>query len=239
MSQKAIIITGASQGIGHSLTLQLATMGYIVVAVARNQEKLDSLSANNKNIVPVCADITKQTDRKILTEAVNKLKIPVDLINNAGIVHAKPMNQLTEAEWTQTLQTNLEAPYWLFRELLPYFDHSRILNISSGLAHFTLPGTGIYSISKAALYMLYQVINTECNPDKVIAGSVRPGKVDTYMQQNLRAKDAEAFPSTQLFKDFYAQGALRNPDDVARYIINILLNTSDEEFKKKEWNIED
>jgi NADP-dependent 3-hydroxy acid dehydrogenase YdfG len=239
MKDKAIIVTGASSGIGKALAKNLAAKGYAIFAVARSKERLEALAKEHANIIPVCADITVEQDRKSLIVKVAELGKPVDVVNNAGVAMPKSIDLITDAEWHKTFKTNVDAPYWLFRDCLPYFDQSRVLNISSGLAHSTLPGTGVYSITKAALYMLYQVINTDLEPSKVIAGSLRPGIIDTEMQQQLRSKDVSEFPSVAIFKGFHEQKQLRDADDVAEYIANVLLNTTDADFKLKEWNIDD
>lgn len=238
MQEKIIMVTGASSGIGYALAKDLASAGHQVLAVARREARLHTLASEHENITPVTADISLASGRKNIIEKISELNKPIDIVNNAGIAMPKSLELLTEAEWQQAFKTNIDAPYWLFRDCLPYFSNSRILNVSTGLAHSVMPGVGVYSMTKAALYMLYLSINADMDPGKVIAGSIRPGIIDTEMQQVLRSKEAAEFPSVARFKEFHQQNQLRSAEEVAAYIANILCNTSDEEFKAKEWNID-
>lgn len=234
-----IVVTGASSGIGNALAKKLASAGHSVLAVARRAERLHHLASEQEHIIPLVADISLPAGRDIVINKIAELGMPVDIVNNAAVAVPKSIDLLSEQEWQQAFKTNVDAPYFLFRGCMPYFERSRILNLSSGLAHHVLAGTGVYSITKAALYMLYQVINAEMSPEKVIAGSVRPGIIDTEMQQELRSKSRDEFPSVDLFKNFHEQQQLRSADEVAAYIATVLCDTSDEKFKAKEWNIDE
>lgn len=85
--------------------------------------------------------------------------------------------------------------------------------------------------------MLYQMINEEMDAAKVIAGSLRPGMIDTPMQARLRAHNKAQLPSQQFFADAHQNEILRSAEEVAAYMADVLLNTDDESFKQQEWNI--
>ena len=238
MSKKLVVITGASSGIGYALAQELASRGEQVLAVARRGHLLEALQAYHPNIDILVADIALADDRQKIIDTIKQKNMPVNLIHNAAIAKLKAFQSFSDIDWQQGFALNLEAPLWLTKACMPYFDHSRVLHISSGLAHRALAGTGIYSMTKAALYMLYQIINTEMNPEKVIAGSLRPGVVDTAMQQKLRSVSKEDLPDQVYFQQLKDNNLLRKPTDVASYIADVLLNTDDLTFKKQEWNID-
>ncbi len=239
MNKPLIMITGASSGIGYALAEIVAQRGYPVLAIARRQKLLTKLAEKHPLISIVAADISEQAGREQVMQVLAEKGQMIYLVNNAAISMPKIFSQLTATEWQQILAINVEAPMWLVQACQPYFSHSRVLNISSGLAHYALAGASAYCLTKAALYMLYQVINAEYDPKIVIAGSLRPGIIDTPMQAVLRNSDPELFPSQAKFQNFYDQNALRDPHIVAEFIAEVLLNSSDEAFKQKEWDIDE
>jgi NAD(P)-dependent dehydrogenase (short-subunit alcohol dehydrogenase family) len=95
------------------------------------------------------------------------------------------------AGFEETLQTNAVAPLFLTQALLPALRAgSRVLHISSGAAQRPFPSWGAYCASKAALHMLYGVLAAELGASGVAFGSVRPGVVDTPMQDRIREEGA-------------------------------------------------
>lgn len=235
---KLIVITGASSGIGYALSIEVANRGHNVLVVARREQQLKQLKVGNDNIEILSADISTLAGRDKLINYLSNQNSSINLIHNAAIAMPKTLALLSESEWQQALATNLEAPMWLSKACVPFFQNSRILHISSGLAHYALSGTAAYCITKAGLHMLYQIINAEYDPEIVIAGSLKPGVIDTPMQELLRNTDDELLPSKTMFKSFHQEQQLRSPESVAQFIADVLFNTSDDEFKKQEWDID-
>jgi NAD(P)-dependent dehydrogenase (short-subunit alcohol dehydrogenase family) len=134
---------------------------------------------------------------------------------------------------------NVEGPLFLTQALLQYLSkNGRILQVSSGAAHRSLPGWGGYCVSKAALYMLYQCLREEWVSQGIHVGSVRPGVVDTPMQTQIRETDAQRFPGVERFRRLKAEGQLQPPERVADFMSWILLETGDKQFSQEEWDIE-
>lgn len=239
MNKHLIVVTGASSGIGYALALELATQGYAVLAIARREKIIRAISRKNSLITPLSADITQKSDRNKIIAYIKQQNKPIHLIHNAAVVMPQTLLNLSEAEWQQALAINLEAPMWLTQAAMPYFSQSRVLNISSGLAHYALPGTAAYCLTKSALFMLYQIINSECKPEKVIAGSLKPGVIDTPMQNLLRNTDSNKLPSKEIFENMQTNQQLRSPESVAKFITHVLLTTSNEQFTAREWDIDE
>lgn len=171
MGKHLVVVTGASSGVGYALAAELAHRGHEVLAIARRQSLLEQLASSHANIEYLAADVANADDRQKIIGHLQQRQQPIYLVHNAAVVKPNTLEKLTEAEWQQALQINLEAPLWLTQACLPFFDRSRVLNISSGLAHQPLSGLGAYCLTKSALHMLYQMINEDMDAAKVIAGS--------------------------------------------------------------------
>lgn len=234
-----VIVTGASSGIGYSTVKTLADRDLTVIAVARREERLKKLSAHHSNIVPIAVDITQANDRLKLVDHVKQLNKPIHIIHNAAIPALGTLADIDDALFRQAMETNFLAPVLLTKLLLPFCRYSRLLNISSGLAHYALPGTAAYCMSKAALFMFYQCLNVECKPDILIAGSLAPGIVDTDMQLELRSSSEDKLPVREKFQQFHEQGQLVSTEKVSQFITSVLLDTTDHDFAAKEWRFEE
>ena len=95
----------------------------------------------------------------------------------------------------------------------------RIINISSGAAQNAIPGSAPYSMSKAAIEMLTRAVLADHAERSLECISLRPGIFETGMQQFMRSRDPDQFPSVALFRGFKEQGKLKDPADVARNIV--------------------
>jgi len=128
----------------------------------------------------------------------------------------------------------------LTQALLPNLvENSRVVNISSGAAHQGISGWGMYCTSKAALFMLGQLLKDELAQRNIWFGSVRPGIVDTPMQAEIRALEPENFPMVEQFRQYKATGALVTSELVAQYLEWLLLEVSGPQLGEREWDIRD
>ncbi len=238
---KTIIITGASSGIGKALALYLSQSGHKVIAVGRNKEALEKLARlNPENTKIVVADITKTEDRVKIKNALQPDESGIYLVHNAGIAIPALLTDLTEEEWDQHYLVNTKAPVFLTQLLLPHLENGgRILSVSTGLAHGTLPGFSAYGVSKAALYMLKEYCNIELNDRDIAFGSAMPGVVDTPIQEHIRSTSALKFPAVELFQGFKKRDELLDPLTAAKFLAWVLADTHKEQFKKGEWDIYD
>lgn len=234
----AVIVTGASSGIGYSTVKTLADRGLTVIAVARRENRLKNLGAHHSNIIPITADITQANARVKIIDSVKKLNKPIHIIHNAAIPALGTIEAIDSTLFLQAMETNFLAPVLLTKSLLSFCRNSRLLNISSGLAHYALPGTAAYCMSKAALFMFYQCLNVECKPEILIAGSLAPGIVDTDMQLELRSSSEDTLPVREKFQQFHEQRQLVSTEKVSQFITSVLLETSDQDFSAKEWRLE-
>ncbi len=237
---KHILITGGGTGIGRALAERFAYKGWRVTIVGRRLELLQEVAREYPDKISfVSADVGKIQDRqKIVAEAKGTLDL---LVHNAAVLGpVGPILDQSPEDWKSHMATNVEGPLFLTQALLPNLvENSRVVNISSGAAHQGIPGWGMYCTSKAALFMLGQLLKDELAQRNIWFGSVRPGIVDTPMQAEIRALEPENFPMVEQFRQYKATGALVTSELVAQYLEWLLLEVSGPQLGEREWDIRD
>ncbi len=234
------IITGGGTGIGKALAAELVQKYSINVLIVGRRLKLlqDAANINPVKIKLCVADVGTKEGRDKIVNSIEKDTVVKYLIHNAAILTpVTSLEDLKLEDWRNHMSINVEGPLFLTQALLPKMDHSRILNISSGAAHRAVAGWAAYCSAKATLFMLYQVMNMELNNKNIFIASVRPGVVDTPMQTLLRQSDPNAFPDLPLFNQYKNEDKLIPVEIVAGFLAEILLNTDNDEFSDKEWDI--
>lgn len=234
------IVTGAGSGLGRAISIELAkTYGMNVLAVGRRLEPLKQTQKQApQKIQTLSADVSSEEGRQKIVDFAADKAVKFVVHNAAVLQPVKPLRNITTEEWRTHFAINVEGPLFLTQKLLPYLGQgARILHISSGAAHHAYAGWGAYCTSKAALHMLYLVWNKELKEQGILVGSVRPGVVDTPMQDQVRQSSKEAFPELDRFLQLHAEGKLLAPQTVARFIGLLLTRTSDEQFVGQEWDI--
>ncbi len=154
---KTILITGASKGMGNSITKKLAKDGVNLILVARNEDNLKDLvkSLGEGRHKYYSCDLGKQEEVTKLAENISKDYEKIDvLINGAGIGIYKPIEEVTYEEWRNSFAVGLDAVYFLTQKLLPLLDKSEkplVINIGSGMGVIPAPGRSVYCSLKFAL----------------------------------------------------------------------------------------
>lgn len=239
---KTAIVTGASTGIGHALSIELAKRNIQVVAIARQQEVLNKLRNEYPNQIQIItADISCDDGRKNIIRLLETTEINY-VIHNAGIV--SPLGELknaTEPELRQILETNLIAPILLTNQLFPQLSkkHCRILNISSCSAYQASPGLGAYCITKAGINMWTEILKIEFQKYGIEIATVVPGEVDTPIQKILREISPEIFSLATEFQEAAEKNTLIPGHLCASFLAWLLLHTTCDEYSNREWNIYD
>lgn len=235
-----ILVTGGGSGLGRAIAEALAARGRDVLIASRRADALAETAAQAPGrIAPVTADLTAADGRQAVVDALGARTL-AGLVHNAGTLDPiGPLRDVTLADWRHAMAVNVEAPLFLTQALLPRMAAgSRVLNISSGAAHKGYAGWGPYCTGKAALFMTAQVWRAELGDTGVLVGSVRPGVVDTPMQDHIREQTRDAFPNVDRFVQLKQQGKLYRPETSADYVVRVLLDSGDAAFADGEWDID-
>jgi NAD(P)-dependent dehydrogenase (short-subunit alcohol dehydrogenase family) len=214
---KTAIVTGASQGIGRACALTLAERGATVVAgdIREGSELIDGAANFSGKIHVVDADVTQVDDlEKLVVEAETHGGVDV-LVNNAGIVARKSIDDLTPAQWHDVIETNLTGAYNAIRAAKPALCESSgaIVTISSMLSHVGYPDRVAYSASKGGLDAMTRTLAAELGPDGVRVNAVNPGFIRTEMTQTHTDAGTE-----DAFRAKTAIDRLGEPEDVAAIV---------------------
>jgi NAD(P)-dependent dehydrogenase (short-subunit alcohol dehydrogenase family) len=228
------LVTGASSGIGRATALELAARGHRVLAAARRAEKLDDLAQADQHITALQLDVTDAAAVSAAALRVDELTAGhgVDvLVNAAGYALLGPVHGLSSEAIEHQFATNVLGPLNVTRAMLPNMrerHNGRIINISSVLGRFSLPGLGAYSASKYALEALSDALRIELAPYGVSVVLIEPAWVatniaDGSLQQTLPFAaaingDADQFSKAGAYvADQLAHNSI-TPETVARQI---------------------
>lgn len=179
---KAVVVTGASSGIGAATATRLAGAGFVVFAGVRNAEDAAAVSARSANIRPLQLDVTVADSIASAGRTVETSGIPLyGLINNAGIAVAGPLEYLPIGELRMQLEINVTGVVAATQAFLPLLrkTHGRIINVGSIQGRLTAPFLGPYSASKMALEAITDALRIELAPFGVSVSIIEPGAVAT------------------------------------------------------------
>ena len=190
-SQKIVVVTGASKGIGKAIAIQMSLSGYIVHGIYNTSIKEAEALAEEYGIIFHQADLSKRDQTLKLATELSKLK-PCALVNDAGIFEMDQLNDLSFETWDKTLEVNLTAPLILTRILSKSMQRGgSIVNISS-TDGFTGAYAGIsYSTSKAALINITKSLGNTLGPKGIRVNAIAPGWIETAMVDEDAAQNAK------------------------------------------------
>ncbi|MGH8449230.1 SDR family NAD(P)-dependent oxidoreductase [Pseudomonas sp.] len=192
MTRKIALITGASRGLGKSAALHLAAQGVDIIgtyhsAAGEAQAVVEHVQALGGRAAMLQLDVSRSdTFDGFVGEITTVLKdvFAQDhfdfLINNAGIGTHASFAETTEAQFDQMVAIHFKAPFFLTQKLLPLIsDGGRIINISSGLARFSLPGYAAYAATKGAMEVLTRYQAKELGGRGITVNILAPGAIET------------------------------------------------------------
>lgn len=186
---RAILITGASQGLGASFARTLAAHGARLVLAARQVEKLAALEAEivaaGGEAASVALDVTAGSAAidAAVEEAAQKLGGRLDvLVNNAGVAVSKPVLQLTEDDWDRTVDTNLKGAFLVAQaaaKRMAAGNGGSIINIASVLGLSVIGNLVPYCASKAGMIHMTRAMGLELAKSGVRVNAIAPGYIET------------------------------------------------------------
>jgi len=183
---KAVLVTGASTGIGRKITERLANHGYFVYGGARKDSDLQALGAL-KNVQPLRLDVTKPQDIESAVATVTKAGRGLyGLVNNAGVVTIGSVMDTTMEEFDVVMAVNVYGPWRITRAFarLLIASSGRIANIGSINGIFTPRQSGAYSMSKHAIEAFSDALAQEMGGLGVKVSVIEPGSYKTDIVKN-------------------------------------------------------
>lgn len=180
MTDKTVLITGCSSGIGEATAKQFVENDWTVYATARDTADLDDLW--NLGCETEELDVTRHEQVYSVLNRIKTEEGRLDcLVNNAGYGQFGPMEDISAGRLRKQFDVNLFGVHRLIKEALPLLRKSEgtIVNLSSIVGSVWLPGTGAYSASKAAIEAMSDALRVEVHPFGLDVILIEPGRVST------------------------------------------------------------
>lgn len=232
MNRKIALITGGSRGLGRNAALKLAKKECDIILTYHSQAEeaqkvVQEIEAAGGRAVALALDVgnVSQFDT-FVNEVKNQLQSRWQrdrldyLLNNAGTGLNKPFAETSEAEFDNLMNIHLKGPFFLTQKLLPIIaEGGSILNISSGLARFTYPGSSAYAAMKGAMEVLTRYQAKELGERGIRVNILAPGAIETDFNGGRVRDNAEinARVASQT-----ALGRAGQPDDIGNAIAALL-----------------
>lgn len=232
MTHKIALITGGSRGLGENTALHLAKNNIDTIITYHSQaDKAEKVVQKIKeiggNAVALQLDVEKSDSfdgfSKELKKALKKnwQRENFDfLVNNAGYGVYKPFVETTEADFDSLMNCHVKGVFFLTQKLLPIIvDGGRILNVSTGLTRFTIPGFAAYAMMKGAVETLSLYLAKELGVRNISVNTIAPGAVETDFGGGMVRDTPEV---NQMMSEATAMGRVGLPDDIGGVIASIL-----------------
>jgi NAD(P)-dependent dehydrogenase (short-subunit alcohol dehydrogenase family) len=228
MKSKIALVTGGSRGLGKDMALQLAKKGFDLVITYQTkselaQEVVKEIQSLGQNAVAFQLDVNNSKSLDPFFEKVaNHLKEKTGstnfdfLINNAGIGTYAYFDATTEEQFDELVNIHFKAPFFIAQKALPYInDDGGIVNISTGLTRFSLPGYSAYASMKGAMETLTKYQAKELGTKKIRVNCVAPGAIETDFGGGV-VRDNEQL--NQYITSQTALGRVGKPDDIGSVV---------------------
>ncbi|WP_284619904.1 SDR family NAD(P)-dependent oxidoreductase [Aquabacterium humicola] len=229
---RIVLITGANRGLGRNAALKLAASGHDLVLTYRNHadeaaEVVAQIESLGRRAVAMPLDVADSASfpafaarlRDVLAARWQRDRFDA-LVNNAGHgVHA-PLADTTAAQLDALYAVHFKGVFLLTQALLPLLaDGGRILNVSSGLARFAIPGYAAYAAMKGAVEVLTRYLAKELGARGIAVNTIAPGAIETDFGGGVVRDNAEV---NRFIASNTALGRVGRPDDIGDAIAGLL-----------------
>jgi len=231
MTDKIVIITGGSRGLGRNTAVNLARRGVdVIFTYHSNQTEAEALIRETEAMGRKAAGFRLDTgDLRSFDGFVADVRKTIEswgrerfdyLVNNAGNSLHVGFEQMTETQFDEVVNVHFKGVYFLTQKLLPLMnDGGRIVNISSGLTRVAFPGSSAYAAAKGAVEVLTRYLAKELGPRRITVNTVAPGAIATDFSGGMVRDNPEI---NQRVAEMTALGRAGVPDDVGPMIAALL-----------------
>ena len=211
---KKVLVTGASGGIGKAIALELSSSGADLCLTGRNKSELENLQKIiGVNCQTVISDLSNSEGINNLADQAQEIMGQIDiLVNNAGITKDNLFMRMSEDDWNEVININLNSIFKLTKQLIKGMvkrRYGRIINITSVIGVAGGAGQSNYSASKAGIIAMSKSLAQEVGSRSVTVNSIAPGFVETNMTAELSDDRKEDILRS------ISVGRLGKPDDIA------------------------
>ncbi len=222
--KKNILITGAAQGIGKVISLQLLEKGYNVSVLEIDKEAIDEFREEfpSEDLYLLNCDVSSEEDVKTsIRKSAKKFGNISGLINNAAILDNKPLTELSLEEWNRVIGTNLTGSFLCAKYSLPFLKKSNgsIINLCSTRAFQSEADTEAYSASKGGIFALTHALAVSLGPE-VRVNCISPGWIDV---SGIKKKSqARQYQLSEEDHRQHPAGRVGKAEDIARMVLFLL-----------------
>ena len=231
--QKAVLVTGASSGIGRTIAERLASEGHFVYAGARKQPDIDELNAI-ENVQAVRLDVTIQSEIDAAVESIRDAERGLHgVVNNAGIMTVGALHEIPEEDLAFQFDVNVYGVYRVTKAFVPLIAESqgRVVNIGSVSGIFSERMTGAYHMSKQAIEAYTDSLASSLADLGIEVSVIEPGRFQSNIMnaaaQRMRSKQSsgeEEAASGFLVMPKQVGEAAKKPDAVADAVLHALFD---------------
>jgi NAD(P)-dependent dehydrogenase (short-subunit alcohol dehydrogenase family) len=231
ITTKIAIVTGGSRGLGRNTVLSLAKRGVdSIITYNSNREAAEKVVGlvreAGRKAIALQLDTSKLKSLDPFVQSVRQALTDLGaarfdyLVNNAGTSLHKAFDQTTEEELDRIYNIHFKGVFFLTQKLLPLInDGGRIVNVSSGLARFALPGMSGYASMKGAIEVLTRYLAKELGARGIAVNTVAPGAIATDFSGGMVRDNPEV---NKRVADMTALGRVGEPDDIGPMIASLL-----------------
>ncbi len=226
------VVTGGNRGLGRSTVIKLAERGSDVILTYRaNRVEADdvvaAVVAHGRRAVALQLDVADPRGFAAFAARVADALATTwqrdrfdHLVNNAGTGLQASFMETTEAQFDEQMNVHLKGTFFLTQALLPLMaDGGRIVNVSSGLARFSLPGSSAYAIMKGGVEVLTRYLAKELGPRRIAVNTIAPGAIATDFRGGAIRDNPEA---QKMVASMTALGRVGLPDDIGGVVASLL-----------------
>ncbi len=193
-SNKTVLVTGGSSGIGLAAAQAYAQEGARVVLTGRDTSGLEQARATiGGDTLALLSDASDAAAARTLAESLERAGIRLDaLFINAGVAKLVPFADVDQKLWDNVFDTNVKGAYFQIQALLPLFNRGAAIVLNGSInAHIGMPNTSVYAASKAALISLAKTLSAELLPRGIRVNVVSPGPIATPLYSKLGVDKAQ------------------------------------------------